>query len=453
VLWTRLSLGFFFNRPAGPPPNSGRVATYLALAQYRAALAADAAGKGLPQAERPSLAGAVSGASVVVLKSLYPQYAEAIDAELAAQRAAPPGTVASGGDWRRDFAAGEAIGRSVGAAVLAQAATDNVGVAPLPTPLLGPGYWVSSGAPTVKGNFGARPFFLATNTEINAPPPPAFGSPEYLAALAAVRAYAAGRTPEQVAITIKWVPFSDPLFNREAADLLERYHVDDLESARILAYANAASFDALIGCFETKFVYWYVRPTQADPTITLATGLPNHPSYPSAHSCSAGAFQSCVGRCLPPGARGPGGDGGRVETVTRAWGPALQLRWERGPGPRPAGGSPRAGATRARIAPRTRRRDGSPITEGRSSCRPRLAALVGPLGEEWPAGLDAVPLRVVFEPDREGAGDQAAGHPTTGAVRADITRRRGRSIRCWPPSRRVRWTPRHRAAATRCRRA
>jgi len=299
VLWTRLSLGFFFNRPAGPPPNSGRVATYLALAQYRAALAADAAGKGLPQAERPSLAGAVSGASVVVLKSLYPQYAEAIDAELAAQRAAPPGTVASGGDWRRDFAAGEAIGRSVGAAVLAQAATDNVGVAPLPTPLLGPGYWVSSGAPTVKGNFGARPFFLATNTEINAPPPPAFGSPEYLAALAAVRAYAAGRTPEQVAITIKWVPFSDPLFNREAADLLERYHVDDLESARILAYANAASFDALIGCFETKFVYWYVRPTQADPTITLATGLPNHPSYPSAHSCSAGAFQSVLADAFP----------------------------------------------------------------------------------------------------------------------------------------------------------
>jgi len=299
VLWTRLSLGFFFNRPAGPPPNSGRVATYLALAQYRAALAADAAGKGLPQAERPSLAGAVSGASVVVLKSLYPQYAEAIEVELAAQRAAPPGTVASGGDWQRDFAAGEAIGRSVGVAVLAQAATDNVGVAPLPTPLLGPGYWVSSGAPTVKGNFGARPFFLATNTEINAPPPPAFGSPEYLAALAAVRAYAAGRTPEQVAITIKWVPFSDPLFNREAADLLERYHVDDLESARILAYANAASFDALIGCFETKFVYWYVRPTQADPTITLATGLPNHPSYPSAHSCSAGAFQSVLADAFP----------------------------------------------------------------------------------------------------------------------------------------------------------
>ena len=299
VLWTRLSLGFFFNRPAGPPPNSGRVATYLALAQYRAALAADAAGKGLPQAERPSLAGAVSGASVVVLKSLYPQYAEAIDAELAAQRAAPPGTVASGGDWRRDFAAGEAIGRSVGAAVLAQAATDNVGVAPLPTPLLGPGYWVSSGAPTVKGNFGARPFFLATNTEINAPPPPAFNSPEYLAALAGVRAYAAGRTPAQVAITTKWVPFSDPLFNREAADLLERYHVDDLESARILAYANAASFDALIGCFETKFVYWYVRPTQADPTITLATGLPNHPSYPSAHSCSAGAFQSVLADAFP----------------------------------------------------------------------------------------------------------------------------------------------------------
>jgi hypothetical protein len=300
ALWTRKSLDLFALRPAGPPPNSGRIGTYLALAQYRAALAAEAAGKGLPQAERPSLAGAVSGASVVVLKSFYPQHATSIDAELAAQRANPPGTVASGGDWQRDFAAGEAIGRSVGAAVLAQAATDNLGVAPLPPQPAGTG-WIPAPAPAVpvKGFYGARPFFLTSNTEINAPPPPAVGSPTFVTSLAAVRAYSDGRTPEQVAITTKWVPFSDPLFNGKTVDLLMRYHVDELESARILAYSNAASFDALIGCFETKYVYWFVRPTQADPGITLATGLPNHPSYPSAHSCSAGAYEYVLADAFP----------------------------------------------------------------------------------------------------------------------------------------------------------
>jgi hypothetical protein len=239
----------------------------------------------------------VSGASVVMLKVFYPQHAARIDAELAAQRDEPPGTRASGGDWRRDFDAGEAIGRAIAVTVLAQAATDNAGVAPLPPQLTGG--WFSNGTPPAKGGIGTRPFFLTTNTEINAPPPPVVGSGPYLAALAEVRAFALTRTPAQVAITLKWVPFSGPLFNGIASDLLERNHTDELEAARILAYANAASWDAGIGCFETKYTYWYIRPTQADPTITLATGLPNHPSYPSAHSCQTGAFQFVLTDAFP----------------------------------------------------------------------------------------------------------------------------------------------------------
>ena len=41
--------------------------------------------------------------------------------------------------------------------------------------------------------------------------------------------------------------------------------------------------------FRSKYVYWVPRPTQADPEIRLAIGLPNHPSYPSNHSCTASA--------------------------------------------------------------------------------------------------------------------------------------------------------------------
>jgi membrane-associated phospholipid phosphatase len=32
------------------------------------------------------------------------------------------------------------------------------------------------------------------------------------------------------------------------------------------------------------------RPTQADPEIRLAIGVPNHPSYPSNHACISGAI-------------------------------------------------------------------------------------------------------------------------------------------------------------------
>ena len=288
VRWNRIAIALFRARGGG----ASRTDTYLALAQYRAVLAADAARHG---GERPSLAGAAAGASVVVLKQFYPLDAAALEATIAAQSEEN----ALGEEHNKDFADGEAIGRTVGAQVLALAATDNYGATSPGNPPVGPGYWVSSGAPTVRGGFGARPFFLQSGSEIRLGPPPAFGSPAYLAALAEVRAYAQTRTPEQVAIVTKWVPFSGVLWNGIASDLIDQYHRSELEAARIFAYGNTAAWDAIVACFDTKFTYWLIRPTQADPTITLATALPNHPSYPSAHACETGAWQVVLSNAFP----------------------------------------------------------------------------------------------------------------------------------------------------------
>ena len=288
VRWNRKAMALFRARGG----NAGRVNAYVALAQYRAALAAEEAKQGRNQ---PSLAAAVAGASVVVLKQFYPLDAGSIDAELAAQAAESP----AGMEHNKDFNEGESIGRQVGAAVLALAATDNFGATPPGTPPVGAGKWVSSGAPIVRGGLGARPFFLLSGSEIRLPPPPAFGSPEFLAALAEVRAFSDSRTPAQIALTQSWVPFSGVVLNGVAADLIDKYRRPELEAARIIAYANAAAFDAIIACFDTKFTYWFIRPTQADPGITLAVGLPNHPSFPSAHSCETGAFEGVLADAFP----------------------------------------------------------------------------------------------------------------------------------------------------------
>lgn len=288
VLWNRKGVALARLRAGGA---AGRNNAYVAIAQYRAVRAAiEARGPG-----RPSLAGAAAGASVAVLSALYPLDVASIDADLAAQRAAAPPPNGPLGD----FAAGEAIGRAVAPGVLALAASDNFGLTPPPPPPSGPGYWIPSGAPIVRGGYGARPFFLTSASELRAPPPPTFGSADYLSALAEVRAISDTRTPEQVAITLKWVPFSGQVFNGIATDLMEKYHKSELESSRILAYASAAAYDAIIGCFDTKFTYWFIRPTQADPLITLATGLPNHPSYPSAHSCESGAWTEVLSDAFP----------------------------------------------------------------------------------------------------------------------------------------------------------
>lgn len=288
VRWNRKAIALFRARGGNP----GRALAYLSLAQYQAALAADSARHGQ---HRPSLAGAVAGASRVVLKQFYAMDATSIDAEIAAQRSESP----FGREHNRDFAAGESIGEAIATAVLAFAAADNFGQTSPGTPPVGAGYWTSSGSPIVRGGIGARPFHLTSGSELRLPPPPAFGSAEFASALAEVRALSDNRTADQVANTLFWVPFSGPVFNGIATDLIDRYHRTEIEAARILAYGNTAAFDAIIGCFDTKFAYWYIRPTQADPGITLAAGLPNHPSYPSAHSCETGAFQGVLADAFP----------------------------------------------------------------------------------------------------------------------------------------------------------
>jgi len=187
--------------------------------------------------------------------------------------------------------------------VVALAASDNYLVVPTGNPPVGPGFWVSSGAPIVRSLHGTRPFFLTSPSQLRVPPPPAFGSSAFLAALAEVRTISDTRTPEQLAIAqfFAWAtaPFTAGNLNLIADDLIGDHHRTEREAARILAYANAAAFDAQIACWDSKLFYWFIRPSQADPLITLPIGLPNHPSYPSAHSCITGAFVTVLIDAFP----------------------------------------------------------------------------------------------------------------------------------------------------------
>ncbi len=269
------------------------VAPYLSMAQFRAA---EAAGRVHPNS--PTSA-AIGAASAAVLNAFFPADVAEIEAALDAQASATPWP----GAQHEDFATGEEIGRAVGAAVLAFAAGDRFALANPGTPPIGPGYWIWNGGPIVRGGYRARPFFLASDSQFRPAPPPAFGSPDYLAALAEVRTISDTRTPEQVAIAIYWnlnqSGRSNAAMENLAVELIRTYHVRDAEAARILFLMNAAAFDAIIGCFDAKFTYWFIRPPQADPAITLPIGLPPHPSYPSAHSCVSGAMTGVLTAAFP----------------------------------------------------------------------------------------------------------------------------------------------------------
>ena len=282
--------------PANGQAATSRILTYLSLAQYRAVLAAEDAKDG---SIHPSSTAAVGGASVAVLSRFFPLDSAALEARLDADLAAAPWP----GARHEDAGSGEAIGRQVGAEVNALASTDNYLATSPGTPPVGPGYWVSSAAPIVRSLHGVRPFFLTSASQLRPPPPPAFGSPAYLSALAEVRTISDTRTAEQLATAQFWntalAPFTAGALNVIADDLIEAHHRTEREAARILAYANAAAFDAQIACFDAKFTYWLIRPSQADRAITLPIGLPNHPSYPSAHSCITSALMTVVADALP----------------------------------------------------------------------------------------------------------------------------------------------------------
>jgi hypothetical protein len=276
------------------PVNAARLFTYLALAQFRAAEAAEGGRR-----EHSSTSAAIGGASVAVLSSFFPLDISEVEAALDAQRADDRWP----GPRHADFAAGEAIGRAIGARVNAYALGDRVGLTDPGHPPIGPGYWIWNGGPIARGNLGARPFFLSSGDELRPPPPPAFGSVAYLAALAEVRQISDTRTPEQLSIAQYWntnqSPNSDAAINGMARELIVKHHRGDREAAHIFFLMHAAAFDALIGCFDAKYTYWFIRPPQADPAITLPIGLPPHPSYPSAHSCASGAFTTVLAHAFP----------------------------------------------------------------------------------------------------------------------------------------------------------
>lgn len=273
--------------------NASRLYVYLSLAQLRAAEDAAAI------QPHPPTAAAIGAASAAVLESYFPAFVSTIESALDAQSTSAPWP----GAKHEDFVAGATIGRAAAARVIAYSAGDRVGLANPGTPPLTPGSWKWSGGPIARGNFGARPFYLTSASELRPLPPPTFGSPEYLAALAEVRQISDTRTAEQLAIAQYWntnqSPASDAAMNNLAVELIRTHRRSDVESARILFLMNSAAFDALIGCFDAKYFYWFIRPPQADPLITLPIGLPPHPSYPSAHSCVSGSSTEVLALVFP----------------------------------------------------------------------------------------------------------------------------------------------------------
>lgn len=308
VSWNEIARSYVASLTTKPNQQANlRGFAYLALAQYDAVVAAEDADRAQNEnaqddedvgVAHASVRAAVGGASVAVLTYLFPAGASSFEAALQAQAANAP----TPDTHHSDFVAGEAIGRAIGARVIASAKTDRFDAVWTGTVPVGPCFWNGTN-PLLPLLGQMRTFFLTSGSQFRPPPPPACTSAEFQAALAEVRHFSDTRTPEQLAIAQFWAGTSGSLvaglWNAQVSDLITRHGMNERHSAHALALTNMAAMDANIACHDGKYAYWLIRPFQADPAITTPIGRPNHPSYPSNHACVSGTFAYVLGALLP----------------------------------------------------------------------------------------------------------------------------------------------------------
>ena len=279
-----------------PPPFLFRIYTLLGVAQYAAVNAAH-------NDREVSADAAIASASAAALAEVFKD--SAVRASIGRELARDLDRAKTGSRGAERALAGQRLGEDVASRVMAWVPPAPALAGPwngtIPT---GPGMWYSvPGVPPIGiGLTNARPWLLDSVAQFRSPPPPAFGSPTWRAALNEVKRVGQERTAEQTSIAQLWNG-SDPWerWNDIAATALLRHHASDADAARVFAVLNAAASDAIIACFDAKYHYWTIRPSQADSTIVLADSveLPNFPSYPSGHACSAGAFDAVLGHYFP----------------------------------------------------------------------------------------------------------------------------------------------------------
>ena len=282
---------------------AGRAYPLLGIAQYLAVQRADAAEASIHERAQTEQ-GAVAGASVAVLSYLFPAKIESLEMMVKQRVNSAPG------ESRSAFAAGEAIGRAVGAEIVARGKADGFGALNTAIAPLGAGFWTSSTVPATITAGGQEPgmarWFLTSAKQFRPAPPPTFGSTEFNAALAEIRQISDTRTQEQIQIATAWAlnpgTATAPGFWLEVASKeIAAHRLSEREATHVFALVGTTMADALIACWDAKLTYWYLRPWNADAGITTlaSVGQPNHPSYPSGHSCVSSSAAEVLSKFFP----------------------------------------------------------------------------------------------------------------------------------------------------------
>lgn len=322
--------------PFSNPPYAARAYAYVSAAQYDALVAAwhykylynrpnpstvdETIKRLIPASDLPSYPSedaVIAGVATEMLKLLFPGDQDYVQKKAEEHKRS---RIIAGANVRSDLEAGEALGRAIAQKFVARARGDYAGQAggnPASWKKLeddciarGEDPWYSlevpKRPPMLPGFGKVKPFLFDSLTVIalRPGPPPSVASAKMKEELAEVNKYLKNPTRDQIRIVHYWADgvgtYTPPgHWDEIAAEDFIKKNFSEVRWARNMALLNMALMDAAIVCWDSKFHYFNPRPTQLDPSIKTATGIPNFPAYISGHSTFSGAAATTLAYIIP----------------------------------------------------------------------------------------------------------------------------------------------------------
>ena len=320
--------------PFANPPYASRAFAYWSTAQFDALIVAwkkkyqfnrpaphvtDPSIKvNLPKQSLPSYPSedaVIAEISKVLLTTFFP-----LEADYIAKKAAEhkQSRIWAGMNTQSDIAAGEAIATQVSAIFKSRASTDGMGKA-ASTPTITDSLannaqqkfgwkWTSREVPArppMLPLFGrVKPWCIPSVEAVRPGPPPAPGSAQFEADVKELKDLTENPTEETRKIANFWADGPSSAtppghWNQICAELIVKYKMNPIRSARTMAYMNMSVADAGISCWDTKYFYFTPRPSQVIPGFKTLIGVPNFPSYTSGHSTFSAAAATVLSHIFP----------------------------------------------------------------------------------------------------------------------------------------------------------
>ena len=216
---------------------------------------------------------------------------------------------------------GVALGERVAAAWIAKRAHDGFRAPATYTPPDPPipGVWIPTAATPPIGTYipNMRPFTLRSARQFRPAGPPHLDSTAWARVYNETKELGGStsttRTADQTLAARFWAEPPVPQARGSFRKFVLDHHLDIVQAARFMAMVSVTYADALIACWDAKYHFAFWRPITAiragdtdgnnatigDPAWSpLLPATPNHPEYPSAHSCITPAGGIVIARFL-----------------------------------------------------------------------------------------------------------------------------------------------------------